>query len=102
MGAILRADRDDAEARKALSDAYVGAARQSAQKTRNADAAAFFRQAIEAAPQRRQELLPEYADKVAYSGDPARPAGAGLRAALEQPVPRSDLRMAEHRAGGSA
>ncbi|UVF17615.1 tetratricopeptide repeat protein [Microvirga terrae] len=71
-GAILRADREDAEARKALSDAYVGAARQSAQKTRNADAATFFRQAIEAAPQRRQELLPEYADQVAYSGDPAR------------------------------
>lgn len=68
---ILRADREDAEARKALSDAFVGAARESAQRTRNADAAAFFRRAIEAAPQRRQELLPEYADQVTYSGSPA-------------------------------
>jgi tetratricopeptide (TPR) repeat protein len=70
--AILQAERGDAEARKALSDAFVGAARQSAQRTRNADAASFFRRAIETAPQRRQELLPEYADQIAYSGDPAR------------------------------
>lgn len=69
---ILRAGRDDTEARKALSDAFVGAARQSAEGTRNADAATFFRRAIETAPQRRQELLPEFADQVAYSGDPAR------------------------------
>ncbi|MFD0462996.1 tetratricopeptide repeat protein [Microvirga aerilata] len=70
--AILQGNRVDAEARKALSDAFVGAARQSAQRTRNADAASFFRRAIETAPQRRQELLPEYADQIAYSGDPAR------------------------------
>jgi tetratricopeptide (TPR) repeat protein len=70
-GDILQADRSDAEARKTLSDAYVGAARQSAERTRNADAASFFRRAIETAPQRRQELLPEYADQVAYSGNPA-------------------------------
>ncbi|WP_134500354.1 tetratricopeptide repeat protein [Microvirga pakistanensis] len=70
-GEILRADRQDAEARKTLSDALVGAARQAAQKTRNADAASFFRKAIETAPQRRQELLPEYADQLAYAGDPA-------------------------------
>ncbi|MBM6582138.1 tetratricopeptide repeat protein [Microvirga sp. BT689] len=68
-GDILRTDRNDAEARKALSDAYVGAARQSAERTRNADAAAFFLRAVETAPQRRQELLPEYADQVAYSGN---------------------------------
>jgi tetratricopeptide (TPR) repeat protein len=70
-GGILQADRNDAEARKALSDAFTGAARQAAESTRNADAAAFFRRAIETAPQRRQELLPEYADQVAYSGNPA-------------------------------
>lgn len=70
-GDILKADRNDAEARKTLSDAYVGAARQSAERTRNADAASFFRRAIETAPQRRQELLPELADQVAYSGNPA-------------------------------
>jgi tetratricopeptide (TPR) repeat protein len=70
-GDILQANRNDAEARKALSDALVGAARQSAERTRNADAAAFFRRAIETAPQRRQEILPEYADQVAYSGNPA-------------------------------
>ncbi|MBB3021566.1 tetratricopeptide (TPR) repeat protein [Microvirga lupini] len=70
-GDILQADRSDAEARKTLSDAYVGAARQAAERTRNADAASFFRRAIETAPQRRQELLPEYADQVAYSGNPA-------------------------------
>ncbi|MBM1170860.1 tetratricopeptide repeat protein [Microvirga arabica] len=70
-GNILQADRSDAEARKALSDSYVGAARQAAERTRNADAAAFFRRAIETASQRRQELLPEYADQTAYSGNPA-------------------------------
>jgi tetratricopeptide (TPR) repeat protein len=70
-GDILQADRSDAEARKVLSDAYVGAARQAAERTRNADAASFFRRAIETAPQRRQELLPEYADQTAYSGSPA-------------------------------
>jgi tetratricopeptide (TPR) repeat protein len=70
-GNILQADRSDAEARKTLSDAYVGAARQAAERTRNADAASFFRKAIETAPQRRQELLPEYADQTAYSGNPA-------------------------------
>jgi tetratricopeptide (TPR) repeat protein len=69
---ILKADSGDAVARKTLSDAFVGAARQSAERTRNADAATFFRRAIETAPQRRQELLPEYADQVAYSGEPAR------------------------------
>ena len=68
---ILQANRNDAEARKALSDAFVGAARQSAERTRNADAASFFRRAIETSPQRRQELLPEYADQTAYSGNPA-------------------------------
>ncbi|MBJ6127112.1 tetratricopeptide repeat protein [Microvirga splendida] len=70
-GDILKADQGDAEARKTLSEAYVGAARQAAERTRNADAAASFRKAIETAPQRRQELLPEYADQVAYSGNPA-------------------------------
>ncbi|MEE1658240.1 tetratricopeptide repeat protein [Microvirga sp. CF3062] len=70
-GDILQADRSDAEARKVLSDAFVGAARQAAERTRNADAASFFRRAIETAPQRRQELLPEYADQTAYSGNPA-------------------------------
>jgi len=68
---ILRTDPSDTEARKALSDAFVGAARRSAERARNADAASFFRRAIATAPQRRQELLPEYADQLSYSGDPA-------------------------------
>jgi len=70
--AILRGASSDAEARKALSDAYVGAAREVAGRSRNADAAEFFRRAMETAPQRRQELLPEYADQIAYSGKPDR------------------------------
>jgi len=70
--AILQANRDDAEARKALSDAFVGAARQTAERARNANAAELFRKAIDAEPQRRQELLPEYADQLAYAGEPAR------------------------------
>ncbi|RDI62025.1 tetratricopeptide repeat protein [Microvirga subterranea] len=71
-GTILRNAPDDSEARKALSDAYVGAARHVAGRSRNAEAADFFRRAIETAPQRRQELLPEYADQIAYSGKPDR------------------------------
>jgi tetratricopeptide (TPR) repeat protein len=70
--AILRAAPEDSEARKALSDAYVGAARQVAERSRNPEAADFFRRAIDTAPQRRQELLPEYADQIAYSGKPDR------------------------------
>lgn len=71
-GTILRGAPDDSEARKALADAYVGAARQVAERSRSAEAADFFRRAIETAPQRRQELLPEYADQIAYSGKPDR------------------------------
>lgn len=69
--ALTRANPSDAEAAKALSDALVGSARQEAERSRNAEAAALFRRAIEAAPQRRGELLPEYADQTAYAGQPA-------------------------------
>ncbi len=89
---ILRTNREDTEARKALSDAFVGAARQSAQRTRNADAATFFRQAIETAPQRRQELLPEYADQTAYSGDPARAVPLYREALRDRQRPEAERR----------
>ncbi len=48
----------------------MGAARAAAGRNRNADAANFFRRAIDTAPTRRQELLPEWADQLAYSGQP--------------------------------
>jgi tetratricopeptide (TPR) repeat protein len=70
--AILQANPRDDEARKALSDALTGAARQTAQRARNADAAELFRRAMSTAPARRQELLPEYAEQITYAGDPAR------------------------------
>ena len=68
---ILRGSPGDAEARKALSDALVGLARQAAERSRSADAAALFGRAIGTAPGRRQELLPEYAEQTSYAGQPA-------------------------------
>jgi len=66
----LKADPDSDEARKALSDAFTGAARQAGERSDNAGARMLFGRAIEAAPQRRQELLPEFADQTAYAGQP--------------------------------
>jgi tetratricopeptide (TPR) repeat protein len=91
---ILRADRNDQEARKALSDALVGAAREAAGKTRNAEAANLFRRAIDTAPGRRQELLPEFADQLAYSGQPRAAVvlyREGLRVGNRAPAERQRL-----------
>ncbi|HYF56224.1 MAG TPA: tetratricopeptide repeat protein, partial [Salinarimonas sp.] len=66
--AILAANPRDGEARKALSDALVGAARASAGARRHADAAGLFREAIGLQPGRRGELLREYAEQVLYAG----------------------------------
>ncbi|WP_166802132.1 hypothetical protein, partial [Microvirga pakistanensis] len=46
-------------------------ARQAASTNDNREAARLFEQAIASAPERRGELLLEYADQVSYSGRPA-------------------------------
>lgn len=68
---ILVRDERDEEARAALADAWVGAARQAAGDARNAEAARAFERAFSIDPARRHELLREYADQVLYSGQPA-------------------------------
>lgn len=68
---LVRANPGDTEAVKALSDALVGSARQEAERSRSDQAVSVFKRAIDTAPQRRQELLPEYADQTAYAGHPA-------------------------------
>ncbi|UIJ74130.1 lipopolysaccharide assembly protein LapB [Aurantimonas sp. HBX-1] len=68
---ILGRDERDEEARAALTDAWVGAARQAAGDARNAEGARAFERAFSVDPARRRELLREYADQVLYSGRPA-------------------------------
>src|SRR3712207_1444879 len=68
--ARLRAEPGSVEARNALSDSLLGAAHQAAEPSENANAVALFRRAIETAPQRRQDLLPDFPDQTAYAGQP--------------------------------
>jgi tetratricopeptide (TPR) repeat protein len=56
--------------RKAYADALVGGAREAGGARRNGESASLFARAIRVAPERRQELLREYADQVLYSGRP--------------------------------
>lgn len=56
------------------ADELVAAARQAARADRNREAADLFARAIERAPQRRSELLREYADQLTYAGQ----AGAAV------------------------
>lgn len=58
---------DDADARQNLSRALVGAARDAAGQDRNRAAADLFARAIALEPQRRAEVLGEYADQLTYS-----------------------------------
>ena len=53
------------------SQDVVERARQAASTNDNNEAARLFEQAIAASPERRGELLLEYADQLAYSGRPA-------------------------------
>jgi hypothetical protein len=55
----VRADPRDAEARKAFSDALVGAARQAAGQARTSEAVNLFERALTVMPGRRRELLRE-------------------------------------------
>ena len=62
---------DDTGLRKGRVDAIIASAREAASRDQNALAARRFRQAIRAAPDRRMELLREYADQLTFSGNPA-------------------------------
>ncbi|HEY8381151.1 MAG TPA: tetratricopeptide repeat protein [Microvirga sp.] len=91
--AILRESPGDEEARRTLSEAQVGAGRQAASSNRNGPAAAFFRQAIETAPARRAELLPEYADQLAFAGRPAEAVPLYREALQNQRSPQDQQRL---------
>lgn len=61
----------DVDLRKNRVDAVIGAARKAAARDSNALAAKRFAEALRAAPERRRELLREYADQLTYAGNPA-------------------------------
>jgi len=65
---ILDAAPDDADARKNLREALVSAARTAASRNQNARAADFFARAYAIDPQRRREILREYAEQLTYAG----------------------------------
>jgi thioredoxin-like negative regulator of GroEL len=58
-------------ARAQSPEDVVEQARQAAATNDNREAARLFEQAMTLAPERRRELLLEYADQVTYSGRPA-------------------------------
>ncbi len=58
----------DADLTRNYIDALVGAARDAARHDRNRESAEMYSSAIETAPERRAELLREYADQLTYSG----------------------------------
>ena len=83
--APLRADLNSDEARKTLSDALVGAARQAAERRRRCQCRPLFARAVETAPQWRQELLPEWAGQPAQAAPLYREAlRDGIRPADQQ------------------
>lgn len=88
---VLRADPRDEDARKNLSNALVGAAREAASFDRNAESASLFAEAIKVAPERRLELAVEYANQLTYS-DRAAKAVPIYREALQSGKLRGDQR----------
>jgi tetratricopeptide (TPR) repeat protein len=88
---VLRADPNDQDARKNLSNALVGAAREAASFDRNAESASLFAEAIKVAPGRRLELAVEYANQLTYS-DRAAKAVPLYREALQSGKLRGDQR----------
>lgn len=70
--AFLRADPNDLDARKNVTEALIGAARQAASEDRNAESAGLFARAIALSPSRRLELLVEYANQLTYSAKAAK------------------------------
>jgi len=71
------------------AQAVVDAARAAARGDRNREAADLFAAAIDQAPQRRRELLQEYADQLNYSGRPAQ-AEPLFREGLQAPLSREE------------
>ncbi len=64
---LLAADPDDPHARRSLADALVALARREASSNHNAAAAALYEKAFVLVPEKRNELLKEYADQLTYS-----------------------------------
>ena len=63
---------NDADARRNLSSAIFGLAREAAKSNRNRRSAALYEQLIELDPGRRAEVLREYADQLTFSGQAAK------------------------------
>lgn len=74
---------------EASVQALIEAARAAARADRNRESADLFARAIAAAPQRRRELLPEYADQLNYS-QRANQAIALFEEALQSPRSREE------------
>lgn len=89
--AVLRVDPKDQDARKNLSNALVGAAREAASFDRNAESASLFAEAIRVSPGRRLELAVEYANQLTYS-DRAAKAVPIYREALQSGRLKGDQR----------
>lgn len=64
---LLQMDPHDLEAQKGKAQIFVDFGRYQATKSQHAEAANWFLQAITLDPQRRQELLPAYADQLSYN-----------------------------------
>lgn len=77
-------------------DDLVRRARDAAQHDRNAESAALFAQVIAATPERRPELLREYADQLTYSGH-SRQAVPLFREVLQNPRLSNDDRKRARR-----
>lgn len=74
-------------------DELVAAARQAARADRNREAADLFARAIDRAPQRRRELLREYADQLAYVGQAAAAVPLYRELLTAGPLPEERLRI---------
>jgi tetratricopeptide (TPR) repeat protein len=91
---ILNANPADADARKNLREALIGAARAAAAKDLNAHAEYYLLRAMELVPERRNELRLEYAEQLAYA-DRAAEAVPLFREILSSNVSAGDRRRAE-------
>jgi tetratricopeptide (TPR) repeat protein len=91
---LLAADPGDAEARQQRLRRLVEAARQAAQRDRNAESAALFDRAITEAPALRMELLTELAEQMTYSGKAAQAVALCREVLAERPDRKARLGLA--------
>ncbi|HZH26496.1 MAG TPA: tetratricopeptide repeat protein [Azospirillaceae bacterium] len=76
-------------------DAVLDAARAAARSDRNALSVELFQQALRAAPERRDEILREYADQLVYAGRPAEAIPLFTEVLGSRGLPGQERRRAE-------